>query len=255
MDRSDLAFLEPMFNSTLAQIRAHVLVVNQSVEHTLVSDFKNIKVINSREYGLSKSRNLALKAATKTWCWFLDDDVVIKKDAIAHIIKATNKRSDCIVMVFKINDFTGKELRGYHVKKNRASTLNDLRAICSIELVVNKDEVTNAAIVFNEQLGLGTDLPVGEEFVFTAQLFKAGYNIAFEKAVVASHDSYHSGLRVMDANILSARGFIYEITSPLFSNLQKLKYLLFLVRKGHIKNVKQALYVWNLLNSVKNLKS
>ena len=80
MNRDNLDFLIPMFPSAnFADFT--ILIVNQTTEKKLMnSDFPNLKVINSFEKGLSKSRNLALKNATKKILLIADDDVIYLPD-------------------------------------------------------------------------------------------------------------------------------------------------------------------------------
>ena len=55
-DRSNLDFLLPMFPFEHFS-NFNILIVNQSKNEVLSSDFDNVKVVNTTEKGLSKSRN------------------------------------------------------------------------------------------------------------------------------------------------------------------------------------------------------
>jgi len=76
MNRDSLDFLIPMFPfASLADFS--ILIINQTHANAiLTSDFSNIKVINSFEKGLSKSRNLGLKNAQGEILILADDDEV-----------------------------------------------------------------------------------------------------------------------------------------------------------------------------------
>ncbi len=239
MNRSDLLFLEHIFKKSVAQIGFHVLVVNQTVNGFFKSDYEHIKVVNTRDFGLSKSRNIALSQASKKLFWFLDDDVEIMPNAVQDIVEAFNKNDKCGLKIFRIVNQRKRPFRLYNDSRVVALKPVHLRGLCSIEMVINRVEVTKYGIKFREDLGLGTNLPVGEEFVFATQLLKEGVTITFETAVVAIHDENHTGLAVMSAQVLAARGFIHALLYPKFKYLFHLKYMLFLVRHGHLKSYKQ----------------
>ncbi|MBC8882665.1 hypothetical protein H9X57_02430 [Flavobacterium piscinae] len=61
MNQTSLNFLVPMF--PMCHFSAFsILIINQTTENNvLVSEFESVKVINSFEKGLSKSRNLGIK--------------------------------------------------------------------------------------------------------------------------------------------------------------------------------------------------
>ena len=78
--QTSLDFLVPMFKNQNYK-DFNLLIVNQNFGSVdLVSEYKNIRVFNSPEKGLAKSRNIAIKNALGTVCLFADDDVVYEKD-------------------------------------------------------------------------------------------------------------------------------------------------------------------------------
>ena len=90
MNRNTLDFLIPMFPFCHFS-EFSILIVNQTQENNLLhSDFLSVRVINSFEKGLSKSRNLALKNAKGKIVLLTDDDVVFETDFQAKIIDSFN---------------------------------------------------------------------------------------------------------------------------------------------------------------------
>ena len=92
-NKSSLAFLEVMFPFEHFY-NFNVLIINQSRDNVLVSDFEKVRVINVDEKGLSKSRNLAIKNASKEICLIADDDVVYLPNFHKEIIKAFNQNRE-----------------------------------------------------------------------------------------------------------------------------------------------------------------
>ncbi|MEM9687793.1 MAG: glycosyltransferase, partial [Bacteroidota bacterium] len=88
MNRTDLSFLSSMFKEVHYDAYL-ILIINQTTKDRLLeSPHKNIRVINSFEKGLSKSRNLALKHAIGDVCLIADDDVCFTSDFQQRIIEA-----------------------------------------------------------------------------------------------------------------------------------------------------------------------
>lgn len=247
MERSDLSFLESIFGCSIANIPVSVLVVNQSLNTILDSDYDHIKVINDKSYGLSRSRNLAIQYASKELLWILDDDVVIAKNAFDNILKVYNLDDNVAIMIYRIVLENGSFFRNYKNLKVIKS-IADLIGLCSIEMVLNKSYIQNYNLKFNENFGLGTDFPVGEEFLYAAQLFKAGAKIKFNDAAIVIHSSNHSAKDVMNPNILAARGAIYKILYRNLACFYELKYTFFLWRKGFIKSVSQFVSVFKMIS-------
>ena len=109
VSQTSLDFLNPMFKGQ--DFRAYnLLIVNQNSNSAdLVSEYKNIRVFNSSEKGLAKSRNTAIKNALGTVCLFADDDVVYEKDFKQIIMSAYKTHTDSDIITFKMKDFNDND--------------------------------------------------------------------------------------------------------------------------------------------------
>ena len=88
MNRTTLDFLSKMFSGQ-NYLDFNVLIINQTIDSKLLkSECSNIRVINTFEKGLSKSRNIAIKNATKPICLLADDDIVFNEGFENLILKA-----------------------------------------------------------------------------------------------------------------------------------------------------------------------
>ena len=94
MNRNSLDFLIPMFPFCHFS-EFSILIINQTEENNLLtSEFPSVRVINSFERGLSKSRNLGLENAKGNIILISDDDEIFKKD-FDSIIKCLQRFSKC----------------------------------------------------------------------------------------------------------------------------------------------------------------
>jgi len=113
MNRENLDFLKAMFKQPVDEIPYQILIVNQSKKHQLTSDFPNIKVINDVNFGLSRSRNLAIENTTAKILWFLDDDCEVLENAVHHIVDAHNQLDAGIITFVTIADSSGLPFWNY----------------------------------------------------------------------------------------------------------------------------------------------
>lgn len=124
----------------------------------------NIKYIQSFTTGLSKSRNLALDNSRGDILWIMDDDTVILDGCY-------NK----VVSYFQDYDFLSinyvsnlAELSNVSEKKLNLFNSGD---VSSIKMLLSR-KVVESNIRFDEDFGLGTKNPSGEEYIFISELLK-----------------------------------------------------------------------------------
>ena len=107
--QTSLDFLDAMFEGVDYK-NYHILIINQNLKTPdLVSPYSTIRVINSKDSGLAKSRNLAIQNAIGTVCLFADDDVVYKHDFKQRIITSFESHPDAEIITFKMEDEHGKD--------------------------------------------------------------------------------------------------------------------------------------------------
>ena len=89
----DVSIIIPVYNSefyikrcldSVANIKnAEIIVINDgSTDNTLeiLKGYKNIKIINNENYGVSHSRNCGIKEATGKYIMFVDSDDYLNTD-------------------------------------------------------------------------------------------------------------------------------------------------------------------------------
>ncbi|NRA92032.1 MAG: glycosyltransferase family 2 protein, partial [Psychroserpens sp.] len=104
MHRENLEFLEPMFRFNNVN-DFHLLIVNQTEKgKELTSDNPKIKVINRFEFGVPKSRRLAMQEASKDICLMADDDIVYQPNLYKIITEAYSRNEDASMISFEAVD-------------------------------------------------------------------------------------------------------------------------------------------------------
>ena len=192
MNRNTLDFLIPMFPFCHFSDFS-ILIVNQTeANKLLVSDFPSIRVINSFEKGLSKSRNLALKNAIGKIVLIADDDVIYMNDFDTKIIQAYNQYDNKAVISFCIEKPNGLLFKKYSPNAKKNLSLMELFNVLSIEISLNKLILDKLGITFDENFGLGSEFQMGEEAVFLSDIKNKNQQIAFVPSVIVIHSEISS---------------------------------------------------------------
>lgn len=250
MNRDSLDFLIPMFPFSHFS-NFSILIVNQTQnQKLLISDYPNIRVINSEEKGLSKSRNAALKNAVGEIVLIADDDIVFQEGFNFKIINAYNEFKNAGAIKFCAIKSEGSLMKNYPSVSKKDSTILNILDTSSIEVTLNKKKAEIANIQFDEKFGLGSIFEIGEEAIFLSDLKKKGMQIAFVPEIIVKHEKSTSSAKenliekyynqgALFTRIFS-KNYIFWIFVKLFFDLKQgkiklsaLKKLLKSAKKGH----------------------
>lgn len=232
-NRDTLDFLALMFPfATFSNF--NILVINQSENSVLHSSFETVKVINVNETGLSKSRNLALKNASKKIGLIADDDVVYLPNFDTEIINTFNQRPDASIITLN-HQRIGKEKPHHPSKKEYAHSKKTIENVCSIEIAFKIKDIKENNLIFDEQFGLGSYFETAEEYLFLREAIGLKLRVLFCPSVIVSHPLITSGDQQGNDTILFARGALFYKTRANLAYIWLLKYVFFLVRKDYIQ--------------------
>ncbi|MGG7036028.1 MAG: glycosyltransferase family 2 protein [Flavobacterium sp.] len=233
MNRTSLDFLHSMFPHTLFSEYA-ILIINQTTEGSLLqSDYPNIRVVNSVERGLSKSRNLALQYAKGKIVLIADDDVIYHPDFEITILNAFEKLNYPSVITFNHQRIGAI---GFHKKfqKEFLHTSKSILGVSSIEIAFLLEDIKKNDINFDEQFGLGAFFETAEEFLFLRKVLDAKLRTYFSPAVIVSHPLLSSGVKEGSDELIYARSALFYKLKGVFGYLWLMKYLFFLLRNRYI---------------------
>ncbi|MXO06870.1 glycosyltransferase family 2 protein [Flavobacterium sp. HBTb2-11-1] len=224
MNRDSLDFLIPMFPYSHFS-NFSILIVNQTQkEKILTSDFSNIRVINSFEKGLAKSRNLAFENAIGKILVVADDDVVYQEGFTAKIVDAYNKFPQAAAINFSAVNSNGSLLKKYPLDSKSNLNIFDILNTSSIEMTLNKKIINESEVLFDENFGLGAIFEMGEEAIFLSDLKANQKQLVFEPQSIVMHKNQTSSEKksLVDK---------YYIQGALFSRMFKKKYIFWLYLK------------------------
>lgn len=236
MERSDLAFLETMFQMPLEDITASILIVNQTKSQQLISNQTNIKVINDEGTGLSRSRNLAIDQSTKNLLWIIDDDCEVMPNSIEEVISAHNRYSDSILVFETLRK---EELKPFYTYPNYSKILDkkELKNVLSPEITLKRKSIIKSGLRFDERFGLGAKFQDSENFIFLLDALKLNLKTRFFPAAIVKHRSTTSSDAASSDRIIYARGALAARQGRSIATLLNFKYSFFLIRKGFVKSL------------------
>jgi glycosyltransferase involved in cell wall biosynthesis len=197
-----------ILNDDLSRLVDILVVVQFSEQEGLFLEGGS-RVIFTTESGLSKSRNKVIDYCETEYFWILDDDVLPTIQDIKKILTSIEEKSiDIFIGQIRCSDRDG-DYKDY--SRSRSGKLGLLR-VSSIEVIVKKDFVLDKKIIFNEQLGLGSRNPAGEEICFLLDAYSAGAKFKFINENIISHPCSNELRIVRSQNNLSrvmiAEGYI-----------------------------------------------
>jgi glycosyltransferase involved in cell wall biosynthesis len=223
-NRDSLDFLLSMFSfSNFHDFR--ILIINQTEKQRLLfSDYSNVRVINSFDIGLSKSRNLALDNAQGKILVIADDDVIYQQGFVSKILASYAEFPQAAVINFSAVKPNGTFLKKYPSVSKTEMNNFDILQVSSIEMSLNKRILDTVGIRFDENFGLGSTFELGEEAVFLFDLKKKGKQITFDPHIIVEHEA------LTTSNKKSIKE-LYYIQGALFSRIFKNKAIFWLFAK------------------------
>lgn len=156
-------------------IQSDCVIVNQcDIEKDIINEFVykgcKVRVINTNERGLSRSRNKALNNLidSNDIVVFTDDDIRFVDDYQNNII-AAYKKSTAAGIVFNVKRANG------NLNKKMPKRLNQLTLFraCSVSLTFRAKEISE--FKFDSLFGAGSKVFIlGEENIFVSDILKSG---------------------------------------------------------------------------------
>ncbi len=187
MNRENLDFIRAIFPQDIPQ-RVALLIVNQSEDKKLQTHHPQIRIVNSPEKGLSKSRNTALQHARGEICVFTDDDVVFLDGFEQKIRKAFAHFPQSSFIRFRYEKEQGILAKDYPNQPKAHLSDFDMLNTSSLEMAIRRRDLQSQKIRFDEHFGLGSGVfKMGEEHLFLAALQQKGLQLSYFPETLCRH--------------------------------------------------------------------
>lgn len=200
-------------------IHTDCVVINQcdresskKVSHDTKAGAVNVTYIETRERGLSKSRNMAVRNATGPVCMLCDNDVEYVDD-YDRIVSDAYERFSADVIVFFIK--RPERSRPVFDRPRRMGYLSVLK-IFSPEITFKLDAVKD--IRFDELFGAGAKYFMGEENLFLYECLKRRKKVMYVPEMIAKvREEESTWFKGYNDEFFVSRGANYAAMSRLFS--------------------------------------
>lgn len=211
----------------------------------------DIIVSQIQGFGVTKSRNNAIRLADGDVGLFSDDDVTYTNEYFDLIIKTFTSDPKIDVVLFKINTPDGfPEYKKYPKEKTKLSKLPF--SVGTIEIAFKTNKVKSNNIFFDERFGAGQPLLIGsDESIFILDCIKKGMIVWFIPKYVVNHpfESTVKTLPKYDKRRVSVTG-AFDARKNGISSIPRAFYLTIRIFPDLIKNKKNPLkYLLERLNA------
>jgi glycosyltransferase involved in cell wall biosynthesis len=168
------------------KINSHAVVINQcDIESIERIQYKQYQIlwVNTRERGLSRSRNMALSYASKDICLLCDDDEVLLENYKEIITDAYKETKDADVIAFNINRIGWNENESLFDRKRKIPIH---KTYSSVHLTFRRKSVAEANIQFNTDFGAGSNKYLcAEDALFCVACHKKRFHMYTYPAIIA----------------------------------------------------------------------
>lgn len=186
-------------------------VINQSEgsKFNYISDQNDIKIHSFSEKGISKSRNRNLQLLHEKIGLITDQDIMFKTGFQDLIIEAFEQDPGADIITFQIEDEQGKPFKKY---KQHSFWMNqrDIMKVSSVEIAFKTRAIMENKIKFDEEFGLGSMFPTGEETIFLSDALHKGLKIKYVPKPLVIHPKGTSGHNFENnEQLIAAKGAMF----------------------------------------------
>lgn len=169
----------------------------------------DIRVIALEGDGVARSRNAAIAYAEGQFLLFADDDITHLPEAVAPFLAAFAVDPGLALVMGQARNPDGRLHKRYADRPTRLTLFNSAR-IATYEMMVRLDAVRRHDLRFDEAFGAGRPNFIGDEYIFVADLLRAGLGARFIPVTIAEHPAESSGLRFSGAAPMRARKALFR---------------------------------------------
>lgn len=166
-----------------SRLTGDVLIINQCLKdckEQIHIGNQRIRMISTKQHGLSNSRNLAVHLSDRDICLLCDDDEIFVSDYERIIIDSFERLGDADIIAFNVENKVTR-LKNQTQKIGRLQSLK----LSSVQLAFRRSSIRLHNIQFDPLLGAGSGNGCGEENKFLLDCLKAGLHVYYVPQTIA----------------------------------------------------------------------
>ena len=166
------------------------------------------RIVNLDSLGVAKSRNAALDLASGPYLLFGDDDVSLYPGGVVRAIRHLQSTGAALALGCAVDD--ARRSRGRRSARTRPLTLRNSGRAATYLMLVDVEQVRRSGVRFDERFGAGVPNYLGDEYIFIADLLRAGLRCDSVPFVFGMHPAHSSGALWSIGRDLPARAAAIE---------------------------------------------
>lgn len=167
-----------------------------------------VRVVALDSLGVARSRNAAIDLAARRFLLFADDDVAIYLNGVLAAAEHLARTGAALALGHAVDD--RRRMRGRQSPRARRLTLRNSGRAATYLMLVDVAQIRASGVRFDENFGAGVHNYLGDEYIFIADLLKAGLRGDSVPNVFGMHPSQSSGALWSVGRDLPARAAAIE---------------------------------------------
>jgi hypothetical protein len=170
-----------------------ILVCVQGGSPTDADELAGARIVPVPGAGVAKSRNASIEHARGRYLLFCDDDVTVYLPGVVEGVRYLQLTGHALALGQGM-DPSGALRKKYPRFVTPLTTLNSAKA-ATYEMLIDVSQVRAMDVRFDTRFGAGTDLHLGDEYIFIADLLRAGLRCDAVPLIFGTHPLLSSGAR------------------------------------------------------------
>jgi hypothetical protein len=161
-------------------------------DYQQLSSRTDLQVEELQSVGVAKSRTRAIWLAGSKYLVFADDDIEFSETCLEDAINYLDAHPKLSLLLAQAQDPSGMLRKRYPRAATKLGLFNSARA-ATYEMIIRVDAIRQFGVVFDENFGAGSEHYLGDEYIFIADLLRAGGKAEFVPITIATHPEISSG--------------------------------------------------------------
>lgn len=163
--------------------------------------------------GVARSRNAAIDFAGRRYLLFCDDDVEVRLDGVLKGVEHLRRTGAALVLGRGVTP-DGRLRKTYLTNRPSRLRLTNAAKAATYEMLVDVEQVRAAGVRFDERFGAGARYFLGDEYLFIAELLRAGLTARAVPYIFGVHPHDSSGSRWGGADLRARAVVLNEVFGP-----------------------------------------
>lgn len=215
-------------------LECDVVIVNQACNESCLELKTNngydIRVLESGERGIGRSRNLALDNAEGRIVLFSDDDIVYSEGYAGKIKEEFDSDPEADIIMFNFN--VSDDMKTYHTDKKKRVCKWSVGRYPAYAAAAKLESIRRSGVRFSTLFGGGARYSNGEDSLFFMDCLRAGLIIKAVPITIGTEEPGESTwFHGYDRKFFKDRGVLYSF---LYGKLATVWALRFVLAKKHL---------------------